>query len=98
MVNLDATTPQLKVVKQWTDALNARDLNVLEPILSKDFTLKSFPEATGFPNLTKEEYIQQYGAVLSLFSTVDVRTRHPQTGSKHLADICKLSGRLPRSD
>jgi hypothetical protein len=98
MVNLDATTPQLKVLKQWADAINARDLKAFAPVLSKDFTLKLLPEAAEFPNLTGEDYVQKYGLAISSFSKADVRTRHLQNAFKYLADIYEPLGQFPRSD
>ena len=70
MNTIDATTPQLKVVKGLADALT---LNKGEPILSKDFVLKTFPKSVELPDLTKEEYLQKYGAVLALFAKIEVR-------------------------
>lgn len=76
MVNVDVTSPQLKAVKGMADAFASRDLSNLEPILSKDFTLKSFPKVAEFPDLGKEEYLEGYGAAFSLFAKVEVRTRY----------------------
>ena len=73
MNTINATTPQLKVVKGLANALTSRDLNKVEPILSKDFVLKTFPKSAELPDLTKEEYLQKYGAVLALFAKIEVR-------------------------
>ena len=73
MNTIDTTTPQLKVVKGLANALTSRDLNKVEPILSKDFVLKTFPKSVELPDLTKEEYLQKYGAVLALFAKIEVR-------------------------
>ena len=72
MNTIDATT-QLKVVKGLADALTSRDLNKAEPILSKNFVLKTFPKWAELPDLTKEEDLQKYGAVLALFAKIEVR-------------------------
>ena len=87
MVNLDATTPQLKVLKQWADAHHSRDLNDAAPIFSKDFTLKMFPKSTVFPDLTREEYLQKYTVAFSLFTNVDVSALKPWTTFECPADV-----------
>lgn len=89
MVNIEATTPQLRVVKGLADALVSRDLSNAEPILSKDFILKSFPKAAELPDLTKEEYLQKYSAVLALFGKMEVRTQHLGIACELSADIHK---------
>ena len=37
MVNVDASTPQLRVVKNWLDAYTSLDTKNLEPFISKNF-------------------------------------------------------------
>lgn len=76
MVNLDVTSPQLKAIKVWADAHASRNLNEAEPILSKDFVLKTFPTVAKLPDLTKERYLQKYGILFTLLARVEVRTRH----------------------
>ena len=95
MVNLEATTPQLKVLRQWADAHHSRDLHDAEPIFSKDFALKMFPKAAVFPDLTREEYLQKYSVAFSLFTNVDVRAQNPWTAFKCPTDIYVFSGRFP---
>lgn len=98
MTKIDATTPQSKVVKRWADVLASRDLNNAEPILSKDFVFKAFPKAAELPDLTREEYIQKYGAILSLLAKVEVRIQHRTIAPELSADMRKPSGQLPRGD
>lgn len=85
----NATTPQLKVVKALANALASRDLNNAEPILSKNFVAKIFPKVAKLPlELTKEEYLQKYGAVLPMFAQIEVRCiRYIGTTLKPLTDI-----------
>jgi hypothetical protein len=86
MINIEATSPQMQIVKVWTDAHTSRDLNRAEPILSKNFIARMFPKITGFPDLTKEEYLLRYSAAFALFSKVEVRIRHLGTAFKLSAD------------
>lgn len=76
MANLDATTPQSKVIKGIVDAFATRDLNNLEPILSKDLVFKTFPKVAEHPDLTKAQYLRMYGAMDALFARAEVRTKY----------------------
>ena len=44
MVNIDASTPQLKFVKDMLDAYCTLDVTKAEPFLSKDFKFQTFPQ------------------------------------------------------
>jgi len=46
MANIDASTPQLKVVKEWVDAITSLNISKVIPHISKDFTYQSLPHAT----------------------------------------------------
>ena len=75
MTNTDTTTPRLKAVKGLAEALASRNLSNAEPVLSKNFTAKLLPKIATLPSdLTKEEYLQKYGAVVASFAKVEVRT------------------------
>ena len=87
MVNFDATTPQSKAAKGLFDALAALDLNKARPVLSKDYLFKSFPKSAELPDLTKEEYIQKYNAILVLLAQVEVRAKRLGIVFELLADI-----------
>lgn len=73
MVNIDATTPQLKVLKELTEAIASGNIKNIEPLLSKDFTFRSFPKTAELPDLTKEGYIQRFGAGSGVFNKIEVR-------------------------
>lgn len=75
MANIDAATPQLKVIKGFMAAIATRDLQNVEPFLSKDFVMKTFPKTPELPDLAKEEYLKQHGILLALFSKVEVRAQ-----------------------
>lgn len=78
MANLDASTPQLKVVKRWLDAYGSLDATNLDPLLSKDYKHQSFSEAT-HPEETKEEHVQKYKAMASTINKYEVRIQHRKT-------------------
>lgn len=75
MANIDDTTPQLKVVKGLNDALIALNIKDVEPLLSRDFVLRTFPKSAELPDLTKEQYLQKNSAMWALSSKVDVRVQ-----------------------
>jgi len=46
MANIDASTPQLKVVKEWLDAVTSLDISKVVPLISKNYKYQSLPHAT----------------------------------------------------
>lgn len=82
MITLEATTPQLRAVQVWADAVRSRNFSNAGHIFSKDFTLKTFPKSTEHPDLTKEGYIQKYCGVLAMFSKAEVGIRHLRAALK----------------
>ena len=76
MVILEATTPQLKVIKDLADSLASRDVKSTVRLLSKDFTLSTFPKVAELPVLTGEGYLQKYGPVLGAFAKIEVCIQH----------------------
>ena len=73
MVTVDATTPQLKAVKGLVEALVSDNFKTIESFLSKDYVFKTFPITPELPDLTRNEYLQKYGAVIPLFAKAGVR-------------------------
>lgn len=80
MVTIDATTPQLKVVKSVVEAYASRDLNSSASIFSKDFKFQSFPKTAAHIEETKGKHFNNYGGVLSSYDRVEVsiQRRRPQ--------------------
>jgi hypothetical protein len=74
MANIDATTPQLKVVKKWLDAYSSLDTDKLDPLLSRDYKHHLFPKSIT-PEETKEEHIKRYEGTLSSITKLEVRTQ-----------------------
>ena len=73
MVNIDTTTPQQKALKGVADAIISGDVKIVEPLLSEDYTFRTFPKSAELPDLTKEEYLQKFGALFGIFSKIEVR-------------------------
>jgi len=79
MANIDATTPQLKVVKDWTDAYFSLDINRVEPFLSKNFKFQTFPKIMDVPEEGKAAHIQRYKWMFGTFEKAEVRIQHRRT-------------------
>ena len=95
MVNINATTPQLKLVKQWLEAHASRDIDKVAPIISKNFKFQAFPKTTDIPEEAKEGHLQRYRGILGALTNVEVRTQHWRTTVR--VTICHLDGHS-RSD
>ena len=84
MVNLDATTPQLKVIERMTNAISSRAPRNAESVISKDYVFGTFPKSDELPDLTKEGYLQMYGVALALFANVEVCIKYLGTVFKFI--------------
>ena len=76
MVDIDATTSQMKAIKVMRDCFNSRDLRDLKPLISEDFVFKTFPKTPELADLNKEEYLLMYGTSFSSFAKVEVCVQH----------------------
>jgi hypothetical protein len=63
MPNLDASTPQLKLVKNLSDAFTSFDLGNLAGHLSKDFQYDAFNGVADLAELDKEGYAEFIGGL-----------------------------------
>jgi len=71
MANINATTPQLRVVKNLFDAYLTLDYKNSEQYVSKNFKFQTFPKTPDLPDETKEGHFERYGALLSLVTKVE---------------------------
>jgi len=75
MANIDASTPQLKVVKEWVDAITSRDISKFIPLISKDFKYQSLPHATELLEIcdqTRDAHLPWLKGLLALFTKAEV--------------------------
>jgi hypothetical protein len=73
MTNIDATTPQMTVVKRLFDAYCTRDLKNVLPLLAKNFTFQSFPKIPDLPEQTKGGHLEKYEEIFALVAKLEVR-------------------------
>jgi len=97
MVDLDASTPQLRAIKNWLDAFISLDIKNVEPLLSKNFQYHPFPETADVPKEAKEKYMERFGGAVSVASKAEVGVQHRRTTLK-LRLMSPPLGHLSRSD
>ena len=89
MVNINVTTPQLKVLQKCIDAYATLDISKVEPVLSKNYIHETLSKSIGLPDETKEEYvksyIKRYEEMLSSFTMIEARIQHRRTAVVRLA-------------
>jgi hypothetical protein len=90
MVNLNATTPQLKAVKRAVETYGSRDLSS-GSIFSKDFKFQSFPKTPDHVEETKDKHVKKYGGVLSSYASMEVGIHRQSLGH----EISQADDHLP---
>jgi hypothetical protein len=73
MVNIDATTPQLQVLKKFIEANSTLNMDNTERFYAKDFKMQTFPKSDETPELTKEGYLQKQRAMVGGVAKAEVR-------------------------
>ena len=76
MTDLDATTPQLEVIKKFHEAHCSRDIESVAALMSKNYTYQTFPKTTDLPDETRETFVQKYGGIFSLLTKVEVSAQY----------------------
>ena len=79
MRSLNATTPQLKVVKNFLDAYRTPDRKNIEPFISKNFAYHSYPKVPNVIDGPRGQYTEKFKPVLSLLKKLDVSIRRQET-------------------
>ena len=79
MVNIDATTPQLKTVKNWIEAHATLNPENAEPFLSKHFKLQTYPKSANPTHETREDYFKKQKKMAAAATKAEVRVQHLYT-------------------
>jgi ketosteroid isomerase-like protein len=83
MAYLDTTSSQLKAIDEFFAAYRTRDIKNAEPLMAKDCKYKYLPDHPDLPEMTKEQHIQLYAAMVAACTGFDVRiSEHHGTASK----------------
>ena len=82
MVDLDTSTPQLKVLKKYLDAYTSLDLNNVRPLISKYYQYEPLPESPDIAKQGKERHIQEWKEIFSFLNKFEVRIPQQRTTFK----------------
>ena len=82
---LDATTPQLSLVKNLVDAYITLDMKNILPFISQNYTYQTFPKVPDLPDEAKGDHLEKHG-MFSLVKELVVRVR------KYCSAFSKLAG------
>jgi hypothetical protein len=87
MVNFDASTPQLNLVKNWLKSHMSLDTNNTEPLLSENYRHELFPRSPDTPDESKKAHVKTWGTVLSSMNKLEVGSvqqvpGYPTSGSE----------------
>ena len=74
MALFDTTSSHLKALEEFWAAYRTRDMQIVEPLLAKDYRYKSLPDHPDLPEMTKEQHIQLYAPMFPVATKLDVRT------------------------
>ena len=69
MSNINATTPQLKLVKDWVDAYLSLEVANIQPYISGNYKFQTFPKTAELPDEVGEEHIDRYRPIFSSLPT-----------------------------
>jgi len=72
MVELKASTPQLKVVKKLMDAYLSLNMNDVAPLISKNYQYEALPRCTDFPKQATGSRAGRYKEIFAMVSKVKV--------------------------
>lgn len=61
-------SPQVKLMREWGQALEEKDLDRVEKTLHKDYRYTAYPRSLGRPEKTKEEWLEYIAGVTSLWT------------------------------
>ena len=79
MVNIDATTPQLKTVKNFIEAHITLNPDNAEPFVSKHFKLQTYPKSANPTHETREDYFKKHKKMAAAATKAEVRVQHLYT-------------------
>ena len=69
MVNPESSdSPQIKLIRECSRGFQTRDPNLIAKALHKDFRNVPYPRSLGWPEQTKEEFLEQYVGMSSLWA------------------------------
>ena len=82
-------SPQVKLIREWSQGFQKKDLGILATALHKDFRQVTYPRSLNQPDKTKEEWLGHIAGVISLWTDVEASylaaARTPPPAAKSLS-------------
>jgi len=63
-----SNSPQVKLMLEWDQGFQKRDLALIAKSLHKDYRHSTYPRSIGRPEQTREEWLDHIASVLSLWT------------------------------
>jgi len=82
MSSFNASTPQLRVAKQWVDAYASLDMKNVAAVTSKSYQYQALPDVIDTPKETKEKHIERFKGRYSAINKAEVRVQHGDSSSQ----------------
>ena len=80
----NSDSPQVKLMHEWGQAFHQKDLSLIAKCLHKDFRHTSYPQSLGMPEETREEWLEHFAGIISLWTDHEVSLT-----SCYLTSVCR---------
>jgi hypothetical protein len=68
MATESSDSPQVKLIHEWRQGFQTRNLDLIAKALHKDFRFVISPQSLGRPEQTREEWLERYKGILSHYT------------------------------
>ena len=68
----NSDSPQVKLMREWDQGFEKRDLALIAKSLHKDYRHTYYPRSLGKPELTREQWLGYIAGVISLWTDREV--------------------------
>ena len=69
MSNLGSSdSPQVKLIHEWGQGFENRDLSLIAKSLHKDYRHITYPRSLGMPEIAREQWLENFARVISLWT------------------------------
>jgi len=65
-------SPQVKLMREWGQGFEKRDLELIAKALHKDYRHTTYPRSLGMPEETREEWLERFAGVIGLWTDLKV--------------------------
>lgn len=64
----NSESPQVKLVNEWGQGFEKRDIDLIAKLLHKDYRHITYPRSLGRPEQTREEWLQHIAGAINIWS------------------------------